>query len=501
MSRRRRNRSNPDLVQSKITDGNFNINDYAKSLIETKGTLKGSQASVNGLTNESISTMLNNILSNHERISSAMETMAQKDGLIRAVVNYLSTSLTLNHNIYPKADEKSDFSLNVKMTDYLAAANELDKYNVKFFVPYFIKRTLLKGVSYFYEIKDSSGTIYIEFPNSMCRVSYMENGVYRWMIDTSKIKSELLASPIFPSEIKKAMESGDKSDEKKWVDGKYLLLSDKAVAFSFDMNVLIQGGVAAPETIALLNGALQTENVKKNMELKDDLDTVRIIHGRIPSDRDGNIKMSSVDAHRFQQSLSQGLPDGIAVTVTPFDLENVPLNGAGASKAFDNLKDSQRQLLNSSGFAPQMFGDDTNSSNAIKLSITRDMTWLYKFVLPVFTNYYNYILSKVKTESGAKWRVTFLEQNYFDMKEDTTRFKDAVTLGGSRTDYLASIGMSPLEIYNKLYMEQNVLDIDSIMKPKEMSYTMSGKNGNSGEVGRPKTDNPTDDTERISDAE
>ena len=59
--------------------------------------------------------------------------------------------------------------------------------------------------------------------------------------------------------------------------------------------------------------------------------------------------------------------------------------------------------------------------------------------------------------------------------------------------------MSPLEIYSKLSLEQRVLDIDSIMVPKPTSHTLSGTS--SDEVGRPKTDNPTDDTDRINDSQ
>lgn len=59
--------------------------------------------------------------------------------------------------------------------------------------------------------------------------------------------------------------------------------------------------------------------------------------------------------------------------------------------------------------------------------------------------------------------------------------------------------MSPLEVYTKLSLEQQVLDIDSIMVPKPTSFTMTGAEtaGVSG-AGRPKSDNPSDDTDRIS---
>ena len=93
-----------------------------------------------------------------------------------------------------------------------------------------------------------------------------------------------------------------------------------------------------------------------------------------------------------------------------------------------------------------------------------------------------------------------MRQSFFTLEEDIKRLKDSMTTGGSRTDYLASLGMSPLEVYTKLSLEQQVLDIDSIMVPKPTSFTMTGAetaNGVDG-AGRPKADNPSDDTDRIS---
>ena len=91
------------------------------------------------------------------------------------------------------------------------------------------------------------------------------------------------------------------------------------------------------------------------------------------------------------------------------------------------------------------------------------------------------------------------QHSNFNKDEDLKHLKDAISFGGSRTDYLAALGMSPLEIYSKLSLEQRVLNIDSIMVPKPTSHTLSGTS--SGETGRPSTDNPTDDTDRINDSQ
>lgn len=112
-------------------------------------------------------------------------------------------------------------------------------------------------------------------------------------------------------------------------------------------------------------------------------------------------------------------------------------------------------------------------------------------------NYYNYELSKYKSMDGLIWKMKFVRQSNFTLKDDLQRFEKQLNLGGSRTEFLAANGMSPVEIVNTLVMEQKMIDIDSIMLPKQTSFTMSGTGE---EIGRPTTDEPTDDTDRINDA-
>ena len=50
-------------------------------------------------------------------------------------------------------------------------------------------------------------------------------------------------------------------------------------------------------------------------------------------------------------------------------------------------------------------------------------------------------------------------------------------------------------------MEQKIMDIDELLIVKPTSFTTSKRDQvQRKDVGRPKTDNPTDDTERINDS-
>lgn len=430
-----------------------------------------------------------------------MEALYKRNGIVSRTLNYLMSHPTYNYNIYPSLSEETNGKL-PDLEDFIGAARYIENYNIKFYAPYFFKQTLINGMSFFYEISNKESVEYMEFPLSMCRIRTIDNGVYRWMIDITKIKQEMV--DYLPNEIVKAYNSTDKTDIKKWVDGKWYILSNKAVAFCLDYSVIKNGGISVSEYAPLIIDSILVENAKANVEIKDDIDAVRIIHAKIPLNKDGEPTITADQAGKWDKALKNNLPSGIVGITNPFELDNITLNGSGNSKAYETVDDAQEQLFYSTGTPSALFGSNTTSSNIVKISVAKDAAQIYAKLLPLLTGYYNHVLSNYKSKSGLGWKIKILEQSNFTKEEDVKRYKDAVSIGGSRTDYLASLGMNPLEFYSKLQLEQQVLNIDSIMLPKQTSFTLPGgkaSEASSGNAGRPTTDNPSDDTDRINDAQ
>ena len=471
---------------------------YSKSGADYKGNLKGIKSSLSAMTVDSVKNLFQNTESNYQLIGSYMETLRKTNGIVARTLDYITSHPTLNYNIYPSTSNlKSTFELPT-IDEYIGASDYIEKYRIKTNVPYFIQQTLIYGMSFFYEIQDKSGVSYMEFPISMGKIHGVDNGIYRWMIDISKIREEMLLIQGFPNEIANAFRQTDKSGD-KWVDNKWFVLSDKGVAFCFNQDVIKNGGVAISDFASLLVDSIKIEKSKSNVDVKDDIDTVKVIHGKIPTDKDGVPTINATDAGTWSKQLNAGLPDGIIGIVNPLELQNINLSGSCSAKAYDTLKDAQSQVFYSTGTTPALFGSDTKSGNIIKISITKDAAYVYTKIIPVFENYYNKAITKYKNVNNSTWSVKILRQSYFSFDDDVKRYKDSIANGGSRTDYLASLGMSPLEIYSKLSLEQKVLDIDSLMVPKPTSFTMSGsENSKDSDIGRPESQDPSDDTDRIS---
>ena len=463
--------------------------------------MKPTAVSLGSTDSSRIERMLESPESNYVQISGLMNALKRKNGTVGSTLRYLMSHLTYNYTLFSAPNEKSGFTMQAATTeDYLGAAAFIDMYGVKRMSPYFTLQVLTNGMAFFYELKDSKGVSYMEFPIGWGRISSVKNGVYRWEIDMSQIKDELL--PYMPNEIQKAaeqMKSKGSMDEKRWRDGKFFRLSDKAVAFCIDPSAMSNGGIAISEFSSLLVDSLRLERAKNNIEIKDDIDTVRIVHAKIPLDKDSKPAMSAKAAREYDSALKRALPKGVVGVTNPMELSNVPLNGSGSTKSYEIADKAQKQLFMSTGTPASLFGSETTSSNIVKLTVKKDASWLYTTILPMLESYYNSILAGFKTQGGLTYRASFLRQSNFTIEDDIKVLKEAVTMGGSRLDYLASLGSEPLEIYSKLMMEQQILDIDSIMLPKQTSFTMSSSDSSNG-AGRPTTSNPTDDTDRINDS-
>lgn len=472
--------------------------DYAKSLADTGGFLASQTANLNRVSPNTIRNFFQDTETSVGDIASYMEALYQQNGIVNGTIKYLQSHLTYNHSIYPTMNAKSGYAMSNDNEEYAEVANEVDSYNIKFFAPYFIKRALLSGVGYFYEIKDSRGVAYLEFPVEWCRVYEINSSVYRWELDISQLNADSVG---LPTEIQRALEqhaSGQTEDEKKWSEGKWYKLGDKAVAFALDLSVLRTAGVQISELASILLESINLENAKNNVEIVDTLDTVRLLHSEIPTDKDGRPLMSSKTARIYDRQFKNSLPKGVAGITSPMKITNVPLSGSGNNSSYSTLEKSQEQLFLATGTPSNLFGGNTTSSNIVKMAVQKDANWLYTNALPLLENFYNYKLSKFKTSSGMTWKIKFIRQSNFTLKEDIANTEKQLSMGGSRLDYLASVGMAPAEVFGKLLMEQQMLDIDSIMLPKSTSFTMSGSDA--GSSGRPKTEEPTDDTVRINDS-
>lgn len=510
MARPRTVRGRQRMYERNINRVRQRNSEYASVLSDPKSRFQSTSSATTDKDN--IKTYLERPYDNAEVIAATMREAYIKNGVISKVLDYYQSIPTYNYSIYPVLGNKQYQLENNLQQDYIDVAYGLNQYNIPFFASYFFKMTLIEGATFWYTIQDNTGIGYLKFPIEWCRISSLENGVYRYRLDISKIKAEVVDS--LPTEIQNAYQDyksqSGLDDTTKWYNNKWYYLSDNAMAFTFDQNALFNGGIAISPFVSVLADSLSLDKAKDNVEIKDKLDTLRLIHSKIPVNSDGVPTINVKTAKIFDDQMRSRLPNGVIAVTSPSNVTNIPLTGSGNAGAYDTINKGMEQLFYDLGTSSGLFGSATTSSNIVKESVKKDANWVYTNFYPMIENYYNFVMTQIKTKSKIPWNIKFIRESNFTLKDDITNFKDQLAFGGSRMNYLAACGFNPIEIVSQLQFEQQVLDIDSLMVVKPTSNTISSKdsaNGGSGsktiknpvrgQIGRPKTDNPTDDTDRL----
>lgn len=448
----------------------------------------------------SITSYLKQPYSNYNNIASSMRDAYVQNGIVTKVIDHYVSLPTYAHTIYPMLGNKVYQVDSNMQNDFIDVAYELEQLNIPFYAPYFFRETLIQGVSYFYKIEDNDGVGYMTFPISWCKIRSQDNGVYRFMLDMSKIKKDIYDT--LPVELQTAYDNykgtQGTDDTTQWYDGKWYFVGEAGVAFTFDPNALVKGGVAVSPFAGMLIDNVSLQQAKDAIEVKSEVDNLRIIHNKVPTNSDGIPTMNLKTVKAFDDQMRRRLPPGVVSVTSPSKLENISLKGAGNSSLYEDVESAIEQVFYDMGASSPLFGGKTTSANIVKENLKRDASWVYTNFFPLITAYYNFEISQVKTKSKVKWVIKFIKQSNFTRSEDIKDLKEGLTLGGSRLDYLAGTGNTPAEVVSKLAFEQQVLNIDSLMVVKPTSNTISAKEAQSqSEQGRPSVDNPSDDTDRL----
>lgn len=417
---------------------------------------------------------------NYDKLQEISRYLKSLSGNYFRIIKYLSGILTLDYTISPNGASKMD-NVNKVNSDFEKAAVILEGMNIKHNFRWILERLIENGEVYLYEVENKKKISFKELPSSYCRFSFSENGVYRYEVDLNRIQQNILEE--FPVEIQNA--HGNRS---QYEDGWYPV-GEKGFAF----NSTGDNPHGYPVLCMMFDDVMGLDDTKDLIEGKQKLDAIKLIHQRLPLNKDDKMIFDMQAAKIYHEATKRNLPDGVAVTTNPLEVTQIPFDKALASER-DSIERSERNIWNSAGISDMIFSNNKASGEALKRSIIADETMIYPFL----TMFANYINSKIEK---TKFSLTFLETSYFSKEEKIKSYKDTLANGGSRMMFLALQGFEPIDILNTLRFEQECLDIDRYMIPKKTSHTL-GKDDNDGgrptqeDVGEEVSDNTEKDREQ-----
>ena len=343
--------------------------------------------------------------------------------------------------------------------------------NLKTNLPFFSYSVLKNGVGYFYEIEDATGMAYKELPAEFCRISYIDDGIYRVEVNVRRISNQELE--FYPKELKLRKEEAD-------TEG-WLLLGDRAFAIPFNSNPY-----SIPVFASLFPGLYDVEANKMTAyeDIKDD--KTKMIHCNLPTDEEGDLLMDLDSVKIFLQMVKDNLPENIKAVATPFETEALKVQDSNTSTEKSVIDILTGATFNEVGISELLFNNKDNSEG-LKMSVRKDEMVIYNAILPLIDNYINYKIKKIDNRFKAK----VLRSSYFSQSEDIKNALNVMNLGGSRTYVMSLLGFNPLETENLLLLEQELLRVNELFIPPASAWNSSQSDrekasGTIKEGGRPK---------------
>ena len=127
--------------------------DFASTMSDTAGSYRSDIVNISSTNTSTIENLFQAPETNYSQIASYMTALYKKNGIIGGTVKYYQSHPTYNFSIYPTMNVKSGYEMSTEISEYIEVANHIEQFNIRYYAPYFLKETLLNGVSYFYKIQ------------------------------------------------------------------------------------------------------------------------------------------------------------------------------------------------------------------------------------------------------------------------------------------------------------------------------------------------------------
>jgi hypothetical protein len=355
-----------------------------------------------------------------------------------------------------------------------------------------LKRAIVQGEAYFYDLSDSENTIIVEIPKEFCVLSHIDDdNLWRYYVDLALITNIGLTE--LPEEIQNAhkdyIDKGISKTKKQITDTVYIPDSYYEVSKKgFAIMIHMQKKAHDYPLLAHMFSDLSLLNSDKsyfNEFIKDD--AVKTIHQRVPVDQESGLPIMPKEViEAYHNSSKEHVGKNISIMTNPFEVEGIALD-TNQRNALNVVEHDIKVLQNDSGISETIF--NANTTNGLGYSTKADSARMYP-LLYYFTNLVNY---KIKQH---KCQVEFLHTNIFEKLEVHESYRTDLLSGGSRSLFMATSNID-LYSYMNLTEIEKVLDFDSLLPPK-----LNASQGNANDLnpnGRPpKTgDDAADSTQKV----
>lgn len=372
---------------------------------------------------------------------------------------------------------------------WLKSALYLDNCNLKKLFGDIALEVVVKGSYYGYLMRKKDKAVLQQLPADYCRSRYKLDGRdaiefnVKYFDDTfSDPDYKVKVIKMFPKEIqqgyvkyKKNLLTPDmRGDDKGWI------LLDPKLTFKFNI-----GRTDTPLFISVIPAILDLDEAKGLDKKRMAQQLLRIIIQKMPLDKNGDMVFDLDEAAQMHQNAVSmiGKAIGVNVLTTFADVEVADMSDKGNMSSADQLEKVERNVYNEAGVSQMQFNTSTNL--ALEKSIGNDTATMTDLLLQ-FQDFCNALLEPFnRNPKKLIYQVQLLPTTIYNYTELSKLYKEQTQIGFSKLLPQVALGHSQVSIMATALFENEILALDELFRPPQMSSTISAADQ---QTGRPKLD-------------
>jgi len=421
-------------------------------------------ASFSTYTKENIIQWLQNPSANEKNLRNASIYLYLSSMHYQRLINYYSGLYTWSYVISPLGFDKTKLAgkkaENFKK-QYLKVAHDLEIMNLPETCRTLMNVALREGAYYGVRISDGTGSFIQRISGDICKISSMVDGVFLYSVDMSQIGKDKLE--FYPKVVQDLYAEYEK-DKIKWKE----IPMDVSVCIKADPSII---EYSIPPFGAVMPSLYTIANAISLQETKDELNNYKMIAGEVPIDNNGKPLIGWDMYLKYYTQLENAVGDGVGLAISPFTLKSFDFEQSGSTAEIDNVSRAIDNYWTTAGTSGLLHGVSNNTSGVTKLAIQNDENYVLGIVQQIERMLNLYL--KTHFSGTNKFKITLLPITIYNRNEFIEMYKGAVAFGLAKSHYAAALGITQADVEGLSYLENDVIQIDELLKPMVNSHNAS----------------------------
>lgn len=275
---------------------------------------------------------------------------------------------------------------------------------------------------------------------------------------------------LFPKEIQQAYIKYKHNTLRKDHNGDALgwCALDAGAAFKFNLN-----HSDIPLFISIIPKLMDLEDAQDLDKKKMEQQLLRLIIQEMPIDKNGDLIFDVDEARELHKNAVNMVGDavGINVLTTFADVNVEDLSDKSNMSAADQLDKVERTVYNEAGVSQMQF--NTSGNLALEKSILNDEATMTNLILQFEAFAESLLKTFNKNPKRLKYQVQMLPTTIYNYKDLSKLYKEQTQIGFSKLLPQIALGESPSTVLATAIFENQMMKLDEIFTPPQMSSTIS----------------------------